>query len=128
MFQRCYDRKCPAYRYYGALGVTVCERWHSVEDFYTDMGERPEGMTLDRIDPFGNYEPGNCRWADVSTQAKNTRCQRRIVHNGLDLHVEEWEKRTGINHEVIWLRIHKHGWDVERALTEPVGPPFGISR
>jgi hypothetical protein len=68
MKQRCSTGK------YSGLGVTVCDKWlHSFENFLADMGERPEGMTLDRIDPCGDYEPANCRWATADQQQKNTR-------------------------------------------------------
>ena len=61
-------------KYYGAIGVTVCERWKVFENFLADMGERPEGKTLDRYpNPSGNYEPGNCRWATGSEQRLNRR-------------------------------------------------------
>lgn len=73
MLDRCRYPSHISWPYYGALGVTVCERWHSFENFFADMGDRPPGMTLDRKDPFGNYEPGNCRWADWKTQANNQR-------------------------------------------------------
>ena len=65
--------KIPYYKYYGAIGVTVCERWLDFKSFLHDMGQRPEGMSLDRIDPFGNYEPSNCRWTDGLTQRRNRR-------------------------------------------------------
>lgn len=74
MKQRCADPAHENYPYYGGSGVIVCDRW--VDDFnafVADMGERPAGMTLDRIDPRGNYEPGNCRWADAFTQNTNRR-------------------------------------------------------
>ncbi len=74
MRARCYKPDQVSYRYYGALGVTVCERWRdSFENFLADMGERPEGHTLDRVDPNGNYESSNCRWATGSEQYKNKR-------------------------------------------------------
>ena len=73
MRARCSYKPHVSYKYYGARGVSVCERWDSFENFLADMGERPEGKTLDRIDPDGNYEPGNCRWATFREQRLNQR-------------------------------------------------------
>lgn len=73
MRERCNNPNHVAFKYYGANGVSVCQRWNSFAAFLNDMGRRPEGMTLDRINPFGNYEPENCRWAPWSVQAQNKR-------------------------------------------------------
>jgi len=73
MKQRCLNPEATRYPDYGAIGITVCERWLDFKNFLEDMGERPKGKTLDRIDPFGNYEPSNCRWATPYEQQHNQR-------------------------------------------------------
>lgn len=71
MKQRCLNPKATGYKRYGGAGVTVSARWLDFQNFLDDMGVRPDGTTLDRIDPSKGYEPGNCRWADRSTQNRN---------------------------------------------------------
>lgn len=71
MMSRCFDSWNASYPHYGERGITVCERWLKFENFLADMGPRPDGMTLDRLDGEGNYEPSNCRWATKAEQTAN---------------------------------------------------------
>jgi hypothetical protein len=73
MWQRCTNAKDRGFKYYGGRGINVCERWKDFYAFLADMGRRPEGLSLDRVNNDGNYEPSNCRWATRSQQMKNRR-------------------------------------------------------
>src|SRR5258706_7634622 len=83
MKQRCNYRHETHYEYYGGRGITVCERWAIFENFLEDMGKRPAGTSLDRINNEGNYEPNNCRWATQAQQLRNTRRNFLIEFRGI---------------------------------------------
>ena len=104
MIQRCSNPRHPAYHNYGGRGVTVCSRWLSFVDFLKDMGPRPAGMTLERVDNNGNYEPGNCRWATKREQARNRRTRStKAVLDGKD--ASHWAEVWGVRYDVAWHRI-----------------------
>jgi hypothetical protein len=119
MRSRCENPNVPAYKNYGGRGITVCERWKTFENFLADMGERPEGMTIERIDNDRGYEPGNCRWATYNEQARNMRSNQRITLNGETKCLTEWAEQYGIKMPTLWARL-RMGWSVEEALTKPV--------
>jgi hypothetical protein len=105
-------------RDYRDRGISVCERWQSFENFLADMGERPPGKTIDRIDNDRGYEPGNCRWATPTEQQNNKRTNHRLAFNGETLTVCEWADRVGVNRMTLFGRL-RTGWSVEKALTTP---------
>ena len=122
MLDRCRRESCPRYPDYGGRGITVCERWERFDGFLADMGDPPRGLTLERINVNGNYEPLNCKWATTKEQGRNRRNNRMVEHGGRNLTIGEWAEVTGLRAGVIWVRIQRHGWDVKRALETPPRP------
>jgi lambda repressor-like predicted transcriptional regulator len=109
MKARCLNTKLRNYHRYGGRGITVCERWMKFENFLEDMGVRPDGMTLERKDNDGNYEPGNVIWASRFAQARNTRRNRYLTINGETQTISEWSREAGQNRETIRRRL-SDGW------------------
>lgn len=120
MLNRCYNTHEQNYKYYGGRGIKVCDRWRkSYRNFWEDMGTRPTGYTLDRIDNNGDYEPGNCRWATRSQQQRNTRLNRNLTLNGQTRCLSEWAAIIGIDPVSLRQRVRLHG--AETALTMQKG-------
>lgn len=105
--------------YYKGKGISVCERWNDFANFLSDMGERPKGHTLDRINLNGNYEPSNCRWATAKTQCRNRSNNNLLTYNNKTATIAEWESITGLPYATIHARIIR-GWSVEKTLTQPI--------
>jgi hypothetical protein len=116
MRQRCLRESDPAYPRYGGRGITICARWGDFAAFLADMGPRTEGGTLDRIDNNGNYEPGNCRWTSMKTQARNRRSNRLLTIDGETLCVSAWAERSGTDKGRIVQRIDLQGWTPREAV------------
>jgi hypothetical protein len=119
MRQRCLNPKHAAYADYGGRGITICEPWRAYETFLADMGEPPNGMSLDRKENDKGYDPENCRWATAKEQAHNRRNNRWITAFGKTLIMADWSREVGIREDVLCWRVSS-GWDAEKALTVPV--------
>lgn len=121
MNQRCRDTNSGSYKYYGARGIKICKRWKRFENFLADMGERPKGKTLDRIDNNEDYCPENCRWATRKQQMRNMRRNRIIRYKDKDYCLSELASKFDIHIATLWCRLEK-SWPIEKALTVPVQP------
>ena len=108
MLRRCENPNATKYEYYGGRGIKVCNRWQKFENFYADMGPS-NGLTIDRIDGNGDYEPGNCRWATYQEQADNTpsRVRRRVMVDGKEMTTIEAARHFGITRQAMHQRLKK---------------------
>jgi len=121
MVERCTNPNHKHWAHYGGRGIRVCDRWLGFAAFLADMGAKPTPEhSIDRINNDGNYEPGNCRWATRHEQARNKSTTRHITAHGKTLTLTEWGRTSGIPVPTIHERL-RHGWDTERAVTEPPG-------
>lgn len=120
MHTRCGNPNHDGYSEYGGRGISVCEEWKSFERFLSDMGERPSGTTIDRIDNSRGYEPGNCQWASHSEQENNKRATVKITFKGRSHSIAEWARITGIGYQTLRKRL-EYGWPPERILTQKIG-------
>lgn len=117
MLKRCRNPKSKQWSDYGGRGIEVCEKWHTFENFYADMGDCPDGYSIERIEVNGHYEPGNCKWATSKEQSRNRRDRKRYDYNGESFTLAEWSEKTGISVSSLWARLKF--MTIEEALTLP---------
>ena len=119
MRNRCSNPTDKSFPRYGGRGIKVCDRWkQSFESFFEDMGSRPSGMSIDRIDVNGNYEPSNCRWATAHEQARNMRRNVFIEHMGERKVLGDWCREYGVPFPRVRARLIR-GMSIGAALTTP---------
>ena len=119
MRDRCHNQNTEKYYLYGARGISISESWKEFSQFLLDMGECPEGMSIDRIDVNGNYEPTNCRWATPTEQANNRQSNKTVEYRGEQVSIRYLASLSGMDYSAVAQRI-QHGWTAERAITQPI--------
>jgi hypothetical protein len=129
MKQRCYNRNHNSFKDYGGRGISVCERWISVngfQNFVADMGKRPSREhSIDRIDNNKGYSPENCRWSSRIDQASNKRNNRLLKKEGHAMTVAQWARRLGVPVATLSWRI-QNGWPDEKVLKFDDNTSFGV--
>lgn len=129
MRARCTNPNSPKYPTYGAVGITVCDEWSKFENFLNDMGERPEGMTLDRVDNNEGYHKGNCRWSTPRRQQRNLKATRKVVYLGELWVVADLAEHLGVKRDTLRHRIKfnwpQSEWGAKPSLTRARRGPTG---
>lgn len=116
MRERCSNPNADQWKWYGGRGIRVCERWGSFKNFLADMGARPPGMTIDRVDSTRGYEPSNCRWANRRTQIHNQTKTIKVILDGEEVPLTVACERLGVSATMVYQRIKKNGFTFEQAL------------
>src|SRR3954466_7793371 len=120
MIDRCHNSRSKSYPDYGARGIAVCARWRlSFEAFLEDMGERPPGLSIERIRNAHGYSKSNCKWATRTEQNNNSRQNVVIEFRGESLTAAQWARRVGISGSLLRQRLRREGMTAEQALTLP---------
>jgi hypothetical protein len=119
MLTRCNNSNDKRYNDYGGRGIKVCDRWYDFENFLQDMGERPKGMSIERIHNDSGYYPMNCKWATRKEQMRNRRNNYLVTYNGKTKPLVDWAEELGINYSTLSKRLSR-GWTVERAMVPVV--------
>ena len=120
MLSRCENPQSKSYKHYGKRGIMVCDKWHTFECFWDDMGATyQDDLTLERKDVNGHYCPENCTWATIREQANNKTVTHYVDYNGERMSLKDACQKQGINYHTVFARL-KLGWDFERAIKTPV--------
>lgn len=122
MKYRCSGKDKTHHKEYSDRGIKVCAEWQEFMPFYKwaiKNGYRDD-LTIDRIDFNGDYEPSNCRWADLKTQNNNTRWNKFLEYNGERLTVSQWAEKLKLSRTAVYKRLSEYGWSVEKTLTTPI--------
>lgn len=117
MKRRCRDATRENAKYYADKGISYDPAWEDFEAFLADMGVRPDGLTLDRIDNEKGYEKANCRWSTPKQQTRNRGNVRLATIDGVTKPLATWCEERGLPYGAVLQRIDHHGWSVEKALT-----------
>lgn len=122
MKQRCLNKKCSVYEFYGNRGIRIHPDWLGFEEFesWALKNGYKEGLSIERKNVNGHYEPNNCEWIERSEQSNNTRRSTFYEFNGKKQTLKDWAEELGINYDTLWGRVHKDNWSLERAFTEPI--------
>lgn len=126
---RCYREKCKEYKYYGAKGVTMCDEWlHDFQKFadWSIVHGFEEGLSIDRIDVNGNYEPSNCRWITMQQQMRNRTDTHYITYKGQTHCMRDWADILGISYHTLASRILCSKWSIEKSFTTPIKAKKGV--
>lgn len=118
MVTRCTNPNSPKWPRYGGRGISVCHRWRTFANFLADMGEKPDGTSIDRIDNDSGYFKENCRWTTRKVQQNNMHSNRRVALNGKTQTLSQWADEIGISKTALYKRLAQR-WPLEVALTKP---------
>jgi hypothetical protein len=129
MRERCSNPNHASWKNYGGRGIHVCDEWaESFEQFMADMGVRPEGYQIERIDNNKGYSKENCRWATATEQRNNQRNNVVLTVNGVSKTMTQWARDNGLSRSTVRSRVERYGWDVKSAVTLPIQQGRALSR
>lgn len=120
MKSRCNNPNNPAYADYGARGIKVCAAWEKFSVFHKDMGDPPDGYTIERADNSLGYSPTNCLWATRKAQSINKRGNVLLTMDGETHPLSVWAERYGLKYATVHQRVTKYGWTPEASVKTPI--------